>query len=118
MAYVLSGDGSSDVGVGSVAGGGRYDNLVGMFDPKNRAVPCVGVSIGVERLFAVMEAHYAATGFKQRTTEVEAYIAVAQKNLVEERMRVCCELWDAGLKVHILKVSLFCLLLFSMLFLC
>lgn len=26
------------VGVGSVAGGGRYDNLVGMFDPRKRKV--------------------------------------------------------------------------------
>ena len=43
------------VAVGSVAGGGRYDNLVGMFDPKNKKVPCVGVSIGIERLFAIME---------------------------------------------------------------
>ena len=41
--------------VGSVAAGGRYDGLVGMFDPKNRTVPCVGVSIGVERLFSIME---------------------------------------------------------------
>ncbi len=42
--------------VGSVAGGGRYDKLVGMFDPKKRDVPCVGVSIGIERLFSIMEA--------------------------------------------------------------
>ena len=41
--------------VGSVAGGGRYDNLVGMFDPKGKKVPCVGVSIGIERVFAIME---------------------------------------------------------------
>lgn len=27
----------SEVGVGSVAGGGRYDDLVGMFDPKGKA---------------------------------------------------------------------------------
>ena len=40
---------------GSVAGGGRYDGLVGMFDAKGRKVPCVGVSIGVERVFAIME---------------------------------------------------------------
>ncbi|XP_034232123.1 histidine--tRNA ligase, cytoplasmic isoform X1 [Thrips palmi] len=97
---VLLGDGDGDVGVGSVAGGGRYDNLVGMFDPKNRAVPCVGVSIGVERLFSVMEAKHAASGFKQRTTEVQAFVAVAQKNLVQDRMKICCELWDAGLKVE------------------
>lgn len=42
-------------GVGSVAGGGRYDGLVGMFDPKGRKVPCVGVSIGIERIFSIME---------------------------------------------------------------
>ncbi len=42
-------------GVGSVAGGGRYDKLVGMFDAKGRDVPCVGVSIGIERIFSIME---------------------------------------------------------------
>jgi len=40
---------------GSVAGGGRYDGLVGMFDPKGRKVPCVGVSIGIERIFSILE---------------------------------------------------------------
>lgn len=43
------------VSVGSVAGGGRYDGLVGMFDPKGRKVPCVGVSIGIERIFSILE---------------------------------------------------------------
>ena len=41
--------------VGSVAGGGRYDELVEKLDPKQKAVPCVGVSIGVERIFAIKE---------------------------------------------------------------
>lgn len=43
------------VTVGSVSGGGRYDDLVGMFDPKGRKVPCVGLSIGIERIFSIME---------------------------------------------------------------
>lgn len=47
--------GEESVSVGSVAGGGRYDGLVGMFDPKGRKVPCVGVSIGIERVFSIME---------------------------------------------------------------
>ncbi|GIY10898.1 histidine--tRNA ligase, cytoplasmic [Caerostris extrusa] len=47
------------VAIGSIAGGGRYDNLVGMFDPKNKTVPCVGMSIGIERIFALMEAKIA-----------------------------------------------------------
>lgn len=41
--------------VGSVAGGGRYDGLVGMFDPKKKTVPCVGLSFGIERLFTIYE---------------------------------------------------------------
>jgi histidyl-tRNA synthetase len=35
------------VGIGSVAAGGRYDNLVGMFGKKQ--IPCVGISFGVDR---------------------------------------------------------------------
>lgn len=41
--------------VGSVSGGGRYDDLVGMFDAKGKKVPCVGFSIGVERVFTILE---------------------------------------------------------------
>lgn len=48
-------DGES-TNIGSIAGGGRYDNLVGMFDSKHKNVPCVGMSIGIERIFALMEA--------------------------------------------------------------
>ena len=44
------------VGVGSIAAGGRYDNLVGVFSSPGTVVPCVGVSIGLERVFAIMEA--------------------------------------------------------------
>ncbi len=86
--------------VGSVAGGGRYDKLVGMFDPRGRDVPCVGISIGIERLFSIMEAKVVsgAKG-KMRTTATEVYVASAQKNLHEERMKLCRELWEADIKV-------------------
>uniref|UniRef100_A0A480N6R6 histidine--tRNA ligase n=1 Tax=Sus scrofa TaxID=9823 RepID=A0A480N6R6_PIG len=47
--------GEEPLGVGSVAAGGRYDGLVGMFDPKGHTVPCVGLSIGVERIFSIVE---------------------------------------------------------------
>jgi histidyl-tRNA synthetase len=86
--------------VGSVAGGGRYDNLVGMFDPKSKQVPCVGVSIGVERIFAVLEAKYAAEGIKMRTTDVEVYVASAHKGLHERRLEILNDLWNGGIKVN------------------
>lgn len=85
--------------VGSVAGGGRYDNLVGMFDTKGKQVPCVGVSIGVERIFSVLEAKAAASKLKQRTNEVEVYVASAHKGLHEKRLGILNDLWNQGIKV-------------------
>jgi len=84
--------------VGSVAGGGRYDGLVGMFDPKNRSVPCVGVSIGIERLFSIMEANLTKNSGKVRTVETQVCVITAQKNLVEERIKIISELWEAGIR--------------------
>merc|ERR1711881_462999 len=87
--------------VGSVAGGGRYDKLVGMFDPKKRNVPCVGVSIGIERLFSIMESNIAKNKtLVPRTIETEVFVASAQKNLMEERMKLCTDLWDGGIKAE------------------
>lgn len=86
--------------VGSIAGGGRYDNLVGMFDPRGKQVPCVGVSIGVERIFSVLEAKHSAEGIKLRTSEVEVYVASAHKGLHEKRLRIVSELWDAGIRTE------------------
>ena len=85
--------------VGSIAGGGRYDGLVGMFDPKGRSVPCVGVSIGIERLFAIMEARADKGAQKVRTTETEVYVCSAQKGLMSERMKLLNTLWDSNVKV-------------------
>ncbi|XP_003696975.1 histidine--tRNA ligase, cytoplasmic isoform X1 [Apis florea] len=93
---ILTGD---EVGVGSVAGGGRYDNLVGMFD-KKKSIPCVGLSLGVERIFNVLETKLNHESVKTRTNEVEVFVATAQKNLYEERMKILTILWDAGVKAE------------------
>lgn len=43
----------TDGRLGSIAGGGRYDNLIGMFSGKQ--IPAIGVSIGIERVFTILE---------------------------------------------------------------
>ncbi|XP_069510318.1 histidine--tRNA ligase, cytoplasmic [Ambystoma mexicanum] len=88
--------------VGSVAGGGRYDGLVGMFDPKGRKVPCVGVSIGIERIFSIMEQKAESSDEKIRTTNTQVLVAAAQKKLLEERLKLISELWNAGIKAEML----------------
>jgi histidyl-tRNA synthetase len=50
---------------GAVAGGGRYDNLIGKF--LNEEIPAVGFSIGFERIFGIlMEQEYDIPGRKKR----------------------------------------------------
>ena len=64
-------DGTSQVG--SIAAGGRYDNLVGMFSTSGAQTPCVGVSIGIERVFTIMERKAEQLKLMQSTT-IQVYI--------------------------------------------
>lgn len=50
---------------GAVAGGGRYDNLIGKF--LNENIPAVGFSIGFERIFGIlMEQNYSIPNRKKK----------------------------------------------------
>jgi histidyl-tRNA synthetase len=44
---------AKDVQIGSIGGGGRYDDLTGLFGVPN--IPGVGISFGVDRIYDVME---------------------------------------------------------------
>ncbi len=68
--------------MGSIAAGGRYDGLVGMFSDNGQQTPCVGVSIGVERVFAIMEAKMAMHG-----SAVDVFVASAGRGMMLERMK-------------------------------
>jgi histidyl-tRNA synthetase len=100
-------DRSSDpsVGVGSIAAGGRYDDLVGMFSGKAQ-IPCVGISFGVDRIFSITKARMAASQTPQtvRSNEVDVYVmAFGGKGftgLLTERMHIAKMLWDAGIKAE------------------
>ncbi|VDM35580.1 unnamed protein product [Hydatigera taeniaeformis] len=98
--------GSVEGAVGSVAGGGRYDNLVTLFTPNSPKVPCVGVSFGIERLLAISEVlarRRTAIGdtsdsTTMRATETEVMVIVAHKGLIAPRLQLAQELWDAKIK--------------------
>jgi histidyl-tRNA synthetase len=85
--------------VGSIAGGGRYDNLVGMFSAGQR-IPCVGAAVGVERIFAILEAKAKTMVGSTRTSPTQVYVAASGADLVEERMALCARLWSAGLNTE------------------
>ncbi|GAO18955.1 hypothetical protein UVI_02059360 [Ustilaginoidea virens] len=87
--------------VGSIAAGGRYDNLVGMYGKKQ--IPCVGISFGVDRIFTILEAQRQKEGLKQKR-DIDVYVmAFGDKEftgLLTERMSVAQRLWDAGIRAE------------------
>jgi histidyl-tRNA synthetase len=93
-----TGDGEDLPGVGSVAAGGRYDELVGKFSEEGVQIPCVGFSIGFDRIFSIMEARAKNSSSKIRTVETEVFVISGPEELCTEQISLCTELWDAQIK--------------------
>ena len=101
------------VGVGSIAAGGRYDGLVNMFASaagrKTDPVPCVGVSVGVERVYSIMEMKRKAREGKEagRKNETEVFVVAigGGGGLIKERMGIVRQLREAGIKVSFLIMT-------------
>ncbi|KAJ7146418.1 hypothetical protein C8R44DRAFT_601080 [Mycena epipterygia] len=97
----------SQVGVGSIAAGGRYDGLVGMFTAaasadgkKGASLPCIGISIGLDRIFALVWPKWVEKGGRCKETMV--YVMAAGDGLLEERIGLVRELRDGGIKADFL----------------
>jgi histidyl-tRNA synthetase len=101
-------DASEYVGVGSIAAGGRYDNLVNMFatatGKKSVSIPCVGISFGVERIFSLIKAREAANAEDSiKPTATQVFVMAFGggsdwKGLLPERMRIAKQLWNASIE--------------------
>ena len=62
------------MGVGNVAAGGRYDELVGMFSGKGQ-IPCVRISFGVNVIFSITKARMEKENTKAvRSNEVDVFV--------------------------------------------
>ncbi|MBU0705140.1 MAG: histidine--tRNA ligase [Chloroflexi bacterium] len=84
--------------IGSITGGGRYDELVGMFT--NRSYPATGTTIGIERIIDVMEE---LEMFPSEVGKTVAQVLVAQFNpdMVTESLKMARELRQAGLNTEL-----------------
>ena len=82
--------------VGSISGGGRYDGLVGIFS--KREVPAVGVSLGLERIIAVMEERAAQQA--QRPT-AEVLVTLFSEETQGASLRFADRLRKAGVRTEV-----------------
>lgn len=83
--------------VGSIAAGGRYDNLIGMFGTKQ--VPAVGVSLGIERVFTIMEQIQKERNQIIRATETQVLVGLLGDKL-PLAAELVSELWNAKVKAE------------------
>ncbi|ATX65255.1 histidine--tRNA ligase [Roseinatronobacter bogoriensis] len=79
---------------GSVAGGGRYDDLVKRFT--GQAVPATGVSIGVDRLLAAL----AAKGRLDTSAQGPVVVTVMDRTRMADYMAMVNELRASGIRAE------------------
>lgn len=81
---------------GSVYSGGRYDDLVNRFT--GESLPSIGASVGVDRLFAALEA---LEVIKNDAPAIDVFIVTIEPELLPEYFRMAQELRAAGLRVEV-----------------
>ncbi|MEJ7617325.1 MAG: ATP phosphoribosyltransferase regulatory subunit [Pyrinomonadaceae bacterium] len=84
---------------GSLGGGGRYDNLVGMFSGKD--VPACGFSLGLERIIVVMGEREMFPLHLTAAPSAEVMVAVWDEPGIEDALALARELRRDGLRVEI-----------------
>ncbi len=84
--------------IGSLTGGGRYDELMGLFS--NQALPMTGTTLGIERIIDVMDelAMYPPTVGK---TVTQVLVTVFNRDLVGASIRVANALRAADINVEL-----------------
>jgi len=80
---------------GSVAGGGRYDDLVKRFT--GQEVPATGISIGVDRLLAALQ----AKGRFDTATHGPVVVTVMDRDRMSDYQAIVAELRNAGLRAEV-----------------
>jgi len=84
---------SVEEGVGSIAGGGRYDKLIGILS--GRDVPATGISLGIERILEVMKSRKMV---EERKSGVKAFVAYPSQSLLNEVLKLVKDLRSCSIQ--------------------
>lgn len=84
---------------GSLAGGGRYDGLIGMFGKEQ--IPACGVSLGLERILVVMDERGMFPPEIAGSTPADVLITLWSHETAAESLNLASELRASGLRVTV-----------------
>jgi len=82
--------------IGSVAGGGRYDNMIGTYGV---SAPAVGISLGIERLIALLDEKKKSEGM--RAAVAQLFIANVKPEFFEYAVEIAWALRQKGINCEI-----------------
>jgi len=100
LTFEIAGDDGRPRQFGSVAGGGRYDDLVRRFT--GQEVPATGISIGVDRLLAALRARSGgAGGAGGGAARGPVVVTVMDRDRMADYMAMAAELRAAGLRAEV-----------------
>ena len=83
--------------IGSITGGGRYDNLIGMFG--GQAQPATGSSIGLERIITVMDELNMFPEWLTSATQV--LVTVFDESTLPYSVKIALKLREAGINTDL-----------------
>ncbi|MEM6388938.1 MAG: histidine--tRNA ligase [Pseudomonadota bacterium] len=95
LTFEVTGEDGKPRQFGSVAGGGRYDDLVKRFT--GQPVPATGISIGVDRLLAALR----ATGRIGASARGPVIVTVMDRDRMAEYQKMAAELRGAGIAAEV-----------------
>ena len=82
--------------IGSLTGGGRYDDLIGIFSGKQ--IPAVGITIGLDRILAALK----DTGkIEERKTSTRILVTVFDEKFLADSIGLASELRKAGIPAEV-----------------
>ena len=84
--------------IGSITGGGRYDELIGSFSRQN--YPATGTSFGIERIIDVME-EFNMFPTTVRKTVTQVLVTVFDAELAEESLKLATLLRRSGIRTEV-----------------
>jgi histidyl-tRNA synthetase len=84
---------------GSLAGGGRYDGLIGMFGKEQ--IPACGISLGLERILVVMDERGMFPPEIADSTPADVMITIFSEETISESLKLANELRASGVRVTV-----------------
>jgi histidyl-tRNA synthetase len=84
--------------LGSVQGGGRYDELIGRF--RGQSLPTTGISLGIERIIDLLTMLNLYPDWVMRGTVVQVLVATFSEATQTDTLKLAQELREAGIKAE------------------